>query len=92
MRNWPPSAKKGVPHANAQTQSNTLLTVDEAAQRLSISASYLNKLRCFGGGPIFVRLGKAVRYLPSDLDAWITENKRTNTSSASPAYAEGMAS
>lgn len=61
-----------------------LLTVQEAANRLSISASYLNKLRCFGGGPIFIRLGKAVRYLPSDLDAWVEENKRANTASTSP--------
>lgn len=67
-----------------------LLTVDEAAQRLSISASYLNKLRCFGGGPIFVRLGKAVRYLPSDLDAWIKENKRTNTASTFPVHTGGV--
>lgn len=72
------------------TQLETLLTVDEAAIHLSLSASYLNKLRCFGGGPNFVRLGvKAVRYLPSDLNAWIEENKRSNTASASPAYAGG---
>ena len=72
-----------------QTNPKTLLTVDEAAQRLSISASYLNKLRCFGGGPVFVRLGKAVRYLPSDLDTWVKENKRTNTASTSPVHAGG---
>lgn len=63
-------------------QSTTLLTVDEAARRLSLSASYLNKLRCFGGGPVFIRLGKAVRYRPSDLEAWIDKNKRANTASA----------
>jgi excisionase family DNA binding protein len=65
-----------------ENQSKTLLTVDEAARRLSLSASYLNKLRCFGGGPVFIRLGKAVRYRPSDLDAWIDNNKRANTASA----------
>ena len=72
-----------------ENQSKTLLTVDEAARRLRLSASYLNKLRCFGGGPVFIRLGKAVRYLPSDLDAWIDNNKRANTASAHSICAGG---
>lgn len=73
-----------------ETQSNRLLRVDEAAKQLAISASYLNKLRCFGGGPVYVRLGSAIRYLPSDLEAWIKENKRSNTASTSPVHAGGV--
>ena len=30
----------------------------------------LAKLRCTGGGPIFRRFGRLIRYEPHDLDAW----------------------
>ena len=36
------------------------LSVREAAQYLGLSASTLNKLRVFGGGPTFLKLGRRV--------------------------------
>ena len=30
----------------------------------------LAKLRCIGGGPVFRRFGRLIRYEPNDLDAW----------------------
>jgi excisionase family DNA binding protein len=48
-----------------------LLTVAEAAKRLKLSESHLHKLRARGGSPEYVRLGRAVRYRPEDLDAWV---------------------
>ena len=58
---------------------NRLLNVTEAAERLSVSASYLNKLRVTGGGPPFVKIGARVAYDPADLAAWLETQKRTTT-------------
>lgn len=57
-----------------------LLTVSEAANRLKLSESYLNKARLTGGGPRFVRLGRAIRYRGDDLDAWVQSQAAGSTS------------
>lgn len=57
-----------------------LLTTNEAASRLKLSASTLHKARLNGGGPPFVKLGYSVRYRPEDLDAWVSEQVRKSTS------------
>lgn len=56
------------------------LNVDEAADLIGLSASTLNKLRVFGGGPQFLKLGRRVVYDPADLDAWLAERRRRSTS------------
>ena len=51
-----------------------MFTVPEAADHLRVSESYLDKLRVYGGGPTFVRLGpRKIVYRESDLDAWILQ-------------------
>lgn len=57
-----------------------LLTVSEAAHRLKLSASYLNKARLTGGGPRYHRLGRAIRYSVPDLDAWVQAHGAGSTS------------
>ena len=57
-----------------------LLNTDEAAARANLSKSTMNKLRCSGCGPDYVKFGKSVRYSPGDVDAWINSLKRSNTS------------
>ena len=57
-----------------------LLNEDQAATRACLSKRTLQKLRCVGGGPRFIRLGRAVRYDPADLDAWIDAGRRRSTS------------
>ena len=59
--------------------SQELLTTGQAAHRLAVSVSYLNKLRLTEGGPPFVKLGARVVYDPADLAAWIETQKRTST-------------
>jgi hypothetical protein len=44
--------------------------VVEAAQYLGVSKSFLDKARIYGGGPSFMRFGRAVVYSTTDLDAW----------------------
>lgn len=57
-----------------------LLTTEQAAEYLSLSASTLHKLRCSGGGPAYRVLGaRAVRYSQCDLDAWVADRVRHST-------------
>jgi excisionase family DNA binding protein len=56
------------------------LTVRGAAAYLGLSASTLNKLRCTGSGPVYFKLGRAVRYDPQDLDHWLAEHRVGSTS------------
>lgn len=56
------------------------LTVREAAAHLSLSISTLNKLRCTGCGPVYFKLGRAVRYDPQDLDRWLAAHRIGSTS------------
>lgn len=60
--------------------SSELLTVSEAARRLKLSESFLNQARSAGGGPAYVRLGRAIRYRESDIDAWVAERGARSTS------------
>ena len=56
------------------------LPVREAAKYLGLSTSTLNKLRCSGGGPPFLKLGRAVRYYPDDLKEWLDSRRVRSTS------------
>lgn len=56
------------------------LRVPQAAAYLGISKSLLDKLRCYGGGPTYAKLGSSVIYSTSDLDAWLS-SKRVATKS-----------
>jgi predicted DNA-binding transcriptional regulator AlpA len=56
------------------------LTVREAAAHLRLSISTLNKLRCTGCGPVYFKLGRAVRYDPQDLDQWLGAHRISSTS------------
>jgi len=55
------------------------LRVAEAADRLRISKSTLDKLRCYGGGPRYFKVGKTVVYSVADLDSWLAERVRSST-------------
>jgi predicted DNA-binding transcriptional regulator AlpA len=58
-----------------------LLRVREAAARLGLSKSTLDKMRCEGRGPRYVKItSKLVGYDPADLDAYAEGRKRQSTS------------
>jgi hypothetical protein len=57
----------------------------EAAQYLGISASTLSKLRVFGGGPKFYKLGRRGVYDTRDLDGWFDARQRSSTSDSGAA-------
>ena len=50
-----------------------MLTTVQAAHYLGLAVSTLNKWRCHGGGPKFLKLGRAVRYRQSDLEMFVAE-------------------
>ena len=55
------------------------LTTKEAAARVRLSESALEKKRVDGTGPVFVKLGKAVRYEATALDEWIAAGRHKST-------------
>jgi excisionase family DNA binding protein len=57
-----------------------ILTTPEAAAYTRMSKPTLERWRLTGDGPIYVKLGKAVRYRRADLDAWLASKLIHSTS------------
>jgi hypothetical protein len=68
------------PLSNDQTYKSPFLSPKEAAAYLNISASMLAKLRVYGGGPCFHKLGRRVTYTLQDLEQWVGSRRRRSTS------------
>ncbi len=66
---------------NSQT---TPLDTRAAASHIGMSKSSLEKLRVYGGGPRYMKLGHLVRYRPTDLDVWMEERTISSTSERAP--------
>ncbi|MBB5685657.1 helix-turn-helix transcriptional regulator [Sphingobium boeckii] len=58
----------------------TVVDTAIAAKRLGLSKKTLTNRRIYGGGPPFLKMGKAVRYRVSDLDAWVAAHVVNSTS------------
>lgn len=57
-----------------------LLTEAQAADFLNLSIRTLQAWRVRGGGPLFVRLGRSVRYRRADIQSWLDANALPHTS------------
>jgi hypothetical protein len=57
----------------------------QAAQRYSLSASWLSKLRVFGGGSPYLKIGRRVVYERATFEKWLASHRRVSTSQAVPA-------
>ena len=55
-------------------------TPPEAAEYLRTSVSTLAKLRVYGGGPEFTRIGRAIRYRRTDIDTYMADQLVRSTS------------
>lgn len=64
-------------HTKAQ-----MLNEKEVAARWSISPRTLQAWRLKGGGPRFVRLGRAVRYMVQELEQWVANQTKQSTAEA----------
>jgi predicted DNA-binding transcriptional regulator AlpA len=56
-----------------------LLSLDQTVTLTGLSRSSLAKKRCDGSGPAFFKIGRAVKYAASDVEAWILSRRRTST-------------
>jgi len=63
-----------------------LLNTPQAAQYLGLGKTTLEKARVYGKGPKYVRMGRAVRYRPADLDAWLEGRVFVSTSEYDTAH------
>lgn len=57
-----------------------MLTPIEAAEFVGLTNDSLANLRWKGGGPIYFKVGRYVRYDPADLTAWMRSRRYTSTS------------
>lgn len=60
------------------------LDTAEAATYIGCSPRTLEKRRQTGGGPVYLKLGRSVVYLRSDLDKWLRACRRVSTSNQGP--------
>ena len=58
----------------------SLLINDQAADYLCVKPRTLESWRLQGTGPSFLKLGRLVRYLQTDLDEWLQSRQRKSTS------------
>ncbi|MBG6211001.1 helix-turn-helix domain-containing protein [Labrenzia sp. DG1229] len=56
------------------------LTTREAARFLKLKPNTLEKMRVYGGGPIYRKHGRHVRYHIDDLNDWSNLRKKDSTS------------
>ena len=57
--------------------SSTFFKTNEAAAYIGKSASWLNKTRMSGTGPVYLKVGGGVMYAQADLDAFLNGARRT---------------
>lgn len=76
-----PRAQKAVlrPPAPVVGQEDRRLTAEEAAQVLCVSVKTLEAWRRLGKGPMFVKLGRSVRYTMRALDQFTLERTVRNS-------------
>jgi hypothetical protein len=59
--------------------SDEKLTSRETSRRTGLAQQTLAKMRCRGGGPPYLKLGRRVVYVGSDLDGWLSGRRVRNT-------------
>ena len=65
-----------------------LLSADDAANFLNLSASTLAKMRLSGKSPKYIKMGRRVAYRMTDLESWIDAQSFRSTSEYAGSNAE----
>ncbi len=61
--------------------TETYLSTRQAASYLSLSPSWLEKLRLYGTGPAFYKVStRRILYKRTDLETWVEAHRRLSTS------------
>lgn len=79
IRKRPPRPTKPVRSNPEISHEDRRLTVDEAAALLSVSVKTLEAWRRLGKGPLFVKLGRSVRYTVRSLDEFTRDRTVRNS-------------
>jgi hypothetical protein len=62
--------------------NDTVFDAAAAADFTGLAVATLAKLRCVGGGPAYLKLGRKVLYRRSDLVEWLHARRVANTTEA----------
>lgn len=65
---------------SGSVSNDELYSTREVVKRRPLSASWLNKKRTHGDGPVYLKVGRKVLYRLQDIDTWLNACQRTNTS------------
>jgi hypothetical protein len=65
---------------HAYNEDSRLLTEKEVSMRYNIPVGTLQQMRVRGGGPIYIKRGRSVRYRVRDIEEWIHSRRRGSTS------------
>jgi len=69
------SASSGVPnstfYSGSQSSLKSLLTEREVARLTAMSVASVRRWRLLRKGPVYVKIGSAVRYRPEDISTWL---------------------
>jgi Helix-turn-helix domain len=66
----------------SQTDDYAVFDAAAAATFTGLAVATLAKLRCIGGGPEYLKLGRKVVYRRSDLANWLNARRVANTTQA----------
>ncbi len=67
-------------YRSSDIDPDALFTEGDAAELLAVSKRTLQAWRLKGGGPVYVRCGRAVRYRRKNLIEWMEERSVRHTS------------
>lgn len=65
-----------------ETYPFRMLRQKDVAEMLGMTESWVEQVRLRGGGPVFHKFGKSVRYHIEDILAWVNAQKKCSTSQA----------
>ena len=68
-----------IEHDGSASENGPFLTTKEAANFLNLKPNTLEKMRVYGGGPIYRKHGRHVVYHIDDLMAWSNLRKKDST-------------
>jgi hypothetical protein len=69
-----------MPAAKSPTAIVPVMTPKEAAAVLKVSLSWLAKARMRGDGPLYIRVGRSIRYAEGALIQWMKSKQHSSTS------------
>ncbi|MGE3341875.1 MAG: helix-turn-helix transcriptional regulator [Vicinamibacterales bacterium] len=72
--------------ANGSAATSQPLTEIEAAARLGLKVATLRAWRSQGRGPAYLRLGRAIRYLTTDINDFLQSHRQVPTATDRPLH------